>query len=198
MKNVAKSIWSLLLVASVVAVGIIASCGKSQPATKKPETPQNDDSNGVPTQKPNESATPLASVTPPAIPTTDITPVATPEPTASPTPLVVLPLFDDINAKIFQTKCVKCHNSTRSAGQVDLSDYDKIMTSKVFPPLVMPLLPEKSSIYTIVRGGAMPKGSARLEPIEVSAIEKWIAAGAKRNESDPDPTPVPIPTEPPD
>lgn len=192
MTNVFKSKLSFLPLASVIAVAMMGSCGRSQSAGKKPDAPQNGDSTGEPSPTANATATPVSTSTPTAAPT------ATAEPTASPTPLVVLPTFDDINARIFQTKCVKCHNGTKSAGKVDLTSYDKIMNSVVFPPLVIPRSPEQSNVYTIVRDGAMPKGSTRLEAVEVSAIQKWIAAGGKRNESDPDPTPVPLPTEPPD
>ncbi|MDZ4663178.1 MAG: c-type cytochrome domain-containing protein [Pseudomonadota bacterium] len=110
---------------------------------------------------------------------------------------LVEPRFKSITENIFVSKCVHCHGPQKSEKGIDLSSYEKIFSGAVFPPLIIPGNPEKSSLYKSVAEGKMPKNEPSLNKKELKAIYKWIKNGAKKEETpDSDPLPLPSPTEP--
>lgn len=178
MKMYLSSKMVLSAFVSVIAM-VLGSCGKTDSPEKKSET---DNDQIIPSNA--EPSKPL--------------PIRDSEPSAPSAPFIMSFEFNDISNKILLPKCSQCHNESNRLGGVDLSSYESIRKSQVFPPLVIPFSPEKSSIYDLVQKGSMPKGPNKLSAEEISALRQWIANGAKRRESDPVPTPVPRPTEPPD
>ncbi|OQW47628.1 MAG: hypothetical protein A4S09_15055 [Proteobacteria bacterium SG_bin7] len=93
--------------------------------------------------------------------------------------------FKTINLSIFETRCVECHGPNKKANNVDLSSYEKIMSKDIFPPLVIPGNPERSSLYqSVFRNDefTMPKGRQRLSNKELQAIYEWIKNGALKDE----------------
>ncbi len=111
--------------------------------------------------------------------------------------------FRSLQQNVFTPKCVECHSGSNSPHGIDLSNYQKIVNSPLFPPLVIPGNPEGSSLYEVCASGEMPKGAQHLSSEELKALYDWIKNGAKETEDppspNPSPTPSPTPTgEPPD
>ena len=89
--------------------------------------------------------------------------------------------FNTLNEKILIPKCLRCHQSARQGNHfIDLSSYEKIISSRVFPPLVVAGRPEESSLYTSVREFRMPDQGAKLKEEEIEYIKTWILLGAKK------------------
>lgn len=106
--------------------------------------------------------------------------------------------FASLNRSLFVPKCLSCHSGPNSPHGVDVSSYNSIVNSPMFPPLIIPGNPEKSSLYQACASGVMPKGAPHLPDAYMQALYQWIKNGAKENEDDPNPTPsvTPSPTEP--
>ncbi|OQW53833.1 MAG: hypothetical protein A4S09_06345 [Proteobacteria bacterium SG_bin7] len=107
--------------------------------------------------------------------------------------ILVEPSYKSVSANIVKNKCVTCHNSVKKENGIDLSSYEKIFAPEVFPPLIIPFNPEKSSLYKSVLSGKMPKNDRSLSQLELKALYDWIKNGAKKEEL-PKPTPAPTPT----
>lgn len=90
--------------------------------------------------------------------------------------------FKTINSSIIESRCVECHGPKKQAKKIDLSSYEKIMSKDIFPPLVIPGNPERSSLYQSVISGDMPKNRPRLSNRELQAIYDWIKNGALKDE----------------
>lgn len=115
--------------------------------------------------------------------------------------ILVEPNYKSVSENIIQSKCVSCHNSVKKENGIDLSTYEKIFSPEVFPPLIIPGNPEKSSLYKSVLSGKMPKDRPSLNQRQLKAIYDWIKNGAKKEElpkPTPEPTPTPTPTPQPD
>lgn len=90
----------------------------------------------------------------------------------------LVPTFESLNRKIIETRCVECHSGSKTPHGIDLSTYEKIMYGNVFPPLVVPGEPMRSSLYTSVVDNSMPKNRKPLSTIEKKALFDWIKKGA--------------------
>lgn len=89
--------------------------------------------------------------------------------------------FGAINSLIIQPKCLSCHKTGSSNNHyVNLSSYESILKSNVFPPLIVPGNPEQSSLYTSIRDGRMPKRSSKLSNRYAKVLFDWISKGAKK------------------
>ena len=93
--------------------------------------------------------------------------------------------FPLINKYILEPKCVSCHSGADVPHGIYLNGYKAIMESNVFPPLIVPGKPEKSSLYTSILDRKMPKYAPGLADIEKKVIYDWILAGAKERPDDP-------------
>lgn len=80
------------------------------------------------------------------------------------------PTFAELDAQIFQPKCLSCHSS----GSPNFSSYDTLMANGG----VVANDPNQSSVYQQVAAKLMPKGGAALSSDDEKAIYDWIAAGA--------------------
>ncbi|MDZ4677035.1 MAG: c-type cytochrome domain-containing protein [Oligoflexia bacterium] len=111
---------------------------------------------------------------------------------------LVEPNYKSVSTNIIQNKCVSCHNSVKKDNGIDLSSYEKIFAPEVFPPLIIPGNPEKSSLFKSVLSGKMPKDAQPLSQKQLKAIYDWIKNGAKKEEqpSKPNPPTTPEPDEP--
>ena len=90
--------------------------------------------------------------------------------------------FNSVFENVVKKKCLECHNAQRKPHGVDLSDFESITKSRVFPPLIVPGEPENSSFYVSIIRGRMPKNRAPLSLAETEAIRNWILNGAKKVE----------------
>ena len=89
--------------------------------------------------------------------------------------------FTTLYAYVIKPKCLRCHNKPSDKNHnIDLSSYEAIVESKVFPPLVSPGSPESSSLYTSIVEGKMPKEGRTLHSYIVKMIYQWIKNGAPR------------------
>ena len=106
---------------------------------------------------------------------------------------LVAPTYASLQTKVFSPKCVSCHMENGNAPHgVICTNYEHLMSGAVFPPLIIPGSPERSSLYVAVSSGGMPKDSSRLSKNEIDAIYTWIKNGAKQNENvQPEPSPTP-------
>ncbi|MCB0414304.1 MAG: hypothetical protein KDD50_08230 [Bdellovibrionales bacterium] len=87
--------------------------------------------------------------------------------------------FASLNQYVFQPKCVRCHTEpTQNNHHIVLTNYQTIINSTVFPPLVVPGKPEQSSLYTAMASGRMPKDSGRMPEHVIKMVFEWIKAGA--------------------
>lgn len=114
----------------------------------------------------------------------------------APETLSVQSNFSSLQAKIFTKKCISCHSGPTAPHSVVCTSYDEMMSSKIFPPFIVPGNPEASSLYKVVRDGSMPKDSKPLSNYEIQAIYEWIKNGAKRFEEQPAPLPSSTPSGP--
>ena len=89
--------------------------------------------------------------------------------------------FPSIQQYILKPKCVRCHDkATTKNHYIDLSSYEKILNSPVFPPLIVPGYPDNSSLYTSILKGSMPKEGAKLSSHLMKMIKLWIENGAPK------------------
>jgi len=75
---------------------------------------------------------------------------------------------------LLQDYCIGCHNSTRSDGNVDIDNYNKII----------PYVNNGALIATIVHDPLYPKmppSGSKLSNCRISQIQKWINEGAQDN-----------------
>ncbi len=93
--------------------------------------------------------------------------------------------YESLNANVFAPKCLTCHEGAGAPHGVDLSSYESIVQSNLFPALVVPGDPENSSLYASVSEGRMPKGPAKLGRAEIEAIASWIRNGAPKVGTEP-------------
>ena len=70
--------------------------------------------------------------------------------------------------------CVGCHNAGNAGGGFDLSDYPGTVASITAGRLL-------GTIQHLSGFSPMPKNTNALSPCDVSAIEKWVAAGHPQN-----------------
>jgi hypothetical protein len=90
--------------------------------------------------------------------------------------------YASLNENIFAPKCTSCHSGPTSPHSIDLSSYNSILNSPVFPPLIIPGDPEGSSLYQSCMSGKMPKNSPALPEGHMKAIYDWIKSGAREHD----------------
>lgn len=87
--------------------------------------------------------------------------------------------FRSLNQYVIKPKCVRCHTEpTQNNHHIVLINYQTIINSTVFPPLVVPGKPEQSSLYTAMASGRMPKDSGQMPEHVIKMVFEWIKAGA--------------------
>jgi len=93
----------------------------------------------------------------------------------------ILPTFDSINSKVFQTTCKDCHNPIDSGKRVPL-DKESLLNSPL--ELVLPGNPEESGLIIAIEridDKRMPpakEGYSELSAAAKEAITIWIQNGA--------------------
>jgi hypothetical protein len=77
-------------------------------------------------------------------------------------------------ATILNNRCVSCHKGSSASGNVKLDSYASVMI----------VVNNKKLIGSIKQDGtaiAMPQGGGKLDDCKISAISKWVDAGAPNN-----------------
>lgn len=92
---------------------------------------------------------------------------------------------------ILDNRCIRCHGSEMAQGQILLTSFDHLMSSRTVKgknPLVVPGVVAESWLYTLSATDQphfrMPPDTARLTPLpknELELIARWIMQGAKDN-----------------
>ncbi|MFM8314891.1 MAG: IPT/TIG domain-containing protein [Deltaproteobacteria bacterium] len=86
------------------------------------------------------------------------------------------PNYDSIYVNIFKPRCVGCHSGSQPPKQLDLSDYEAMMSHR---RAIIPYDTHRSRVYKKVREGEMPRGGPPLSNLEIRTIAIWIQNGAK-------------------
>lgn len=83
------------------------------------------------------------------------------------------PKFSSLQVRLFNTKCVSCHNPANMNGNTDLSTYAGVRASVNANRLVP----------SVERAGVnyMPRNGARLSTEEINAMKQWITNGANND-----------------
>ncbi|MBC7465635.1 MAG: c-type cytochrome [Bdellovibrio sp.] len=121
----------------------------------------------------------------PVIPTPTPVPTPTPPPAQNPPPVVTPPnppnviSYNDVQTKLFNVSCTRCHSGSKPSGSVDLSSYQKTMANS--KKVVVPGNATKSIAYTEITSGSMPPRGPAVDPTLVKLLNDWINAGAKNN-----------------
>jgi mono/diheme cytochrome c family protein len=120
------------------------------------------------------------------------------EPDDGPTPpppdiqIAVEGKFSDLNTKVFQPYCVKCHQphpddkkDKDPAGGIDLTSYQTLANSDSLSglPVITPGIPDQSTLWDEMdkRGMPKPEKKARLSQSVTDAIATWIKNGANND-----------------
>ncbi len=85
--------------------------------------------------------------------------------------------FSNLHKYILKPKCISCHSGDNPDDDIDLTTYEKILNNP-FHYLVIPGLPEESSLLQSVLDGNMPTEASPLSAHEVRFIQKWIELSA--------------------
>lgn len=90
-------------------------------------------------------------------------------------------LFSEHIRPIFESKCIRCHNSGLFFfGGLRLNSLKGIRKGGHSGPVVVPYHPGKSPLYKSILSGTMPpKGNDPLNRQEIQLIRDWIQQGAR-------------------
>lgn len=98
--------------------------------------------------------------------------------------------FSEQILPVFMTRCINCHSSEASFGNLDLSSYESLMSGNNDHPenLVVAGYPDQSLLYEAVANDEqtvldyrMPKDGPYLSETNIQLIYDWIYQGAKDN-----------------
>lgn len=105
---------------------------------------------------------------------------ATPE---APPPPPPQPNYAWIQQYVFNSRCITCHNGTHPKSKLDLRNYESFIHYEgEFLFAVEPGDPDLSLLYRVLNEGTMPPPPGdKVSREVVTAIQQWIAAGAKKN-----------------
>jgi hypothetical protein len=88
---------------------------------------------------------------------------------------------------ILRAHCLDCHGAEDDKkGQLDLRLVRFQVKGGESGPAIVPGQPADSLLIQRIRSGDMPPGPKKVTPAELSALERWIAAGAKSARPEPE------------
>lgn len=90
--------------------------------------------------------------------------------------------FSEVQSKVLNDQCVRCHSATTKSGNLDLSSYTATMRSVVAGK------PDSSGLYRRVADSTMPAGGPALSSAGQQLIYNWILSGAKETAEPGQPT----------
>ena len=77
-------------------------------------------------------------------------------------------------AKLINSWCLNCHNSSSAGGGIDLSDYNGVAKAVVSGRFLGSIKQEAGYV-------PMPQGAGKIAQCDIAAIEKWIKSGYPDN-----------------
>ena len=88
--------------------------------------------------------------------------------------------FRDQVAPILEQHCLRCHDGTKPKGGLALGEPKHLLAGGESGPAIVAGKPAESLLLEYISGDKpeMPKDAPPLSAAQVTAIEKWIAAGA--------------------
>lgn len=84
-------------------------------------------------------------------------------------------------APIFDSRCAKCHGSSKQDGQLDLSSFNNLMAGGKTGQVIIPGNADGSKLILMVSSGKMPKKGAKLSKEQIQLLKDWVNAGAENN-----------------
>lgn len=99
------------------------------------------------------------------------------------------PGFDEDIQPLLEENCGACHSSVVQQGELQVTEYDPLMTGGQNGSVVAPGDPDASKLWTQVRSGVMPL-VGELGDDDKALIYNWILAGAAKQGTEPVPLAV--------
>ena len=97
------------------------------------------------------------------------------------------PGFEEDVLPIFEESCGACHSNVVQQAELQVTEYDPLMSGGQSGSVVTPGDPEASILWTQIRSNVMPL-VGELNDGDKALIYNWIAAGAARQGSEPVPS----------
>ncbi|MBI3468505.1 MAG: hypothetical protein HY000_36345, partial [Planctomycetes bacterium] len=104
--------------------------------------------------------------------------VLSPQQTGVSRPEQGLTLFRQRIRPLLESTCLRCHDSSKRTGGLDLSRHATVLAGGDSGEAVVPGKPRESLLYQLVTAGEMPREANPLSPPEIAAIGQWIELGA--------------------
>jgi len=79
-------------------------------------------------------------------------------------------------SRIFRARCAGCHSAGVRSGGLSLESREDILRGGKSGAAIVPGKPVDSLLMSMVSGGRMPAGGAKLAPAEIDALRSWIEA----------------------
>ena len=99
---------------------------------------------------------------------------------------VSTPGFDEDIRPLLEENCGACHSAVVKQAELQVTEYEPLMTGGLNGPVVQPGAPDASKLWTQIRSGAMPL-VGELGDDDKALIYDWIVAGATRQGTEPAP-----------
>lgn len=96
------------------------------------------------------------------------------------------PGFEQDIQPLLEANCGACHSSVVKQAELQVTEYEPLMTGGLNGPVVAPGAPDESTLWSQIQSGAMPV-VGELSDGEKALIYQWIVAGAAREGTEPAP-----------
>jgi hypothetical protein len=128
--------------------------------------------------EPGLEPTPILSATP-----EETSPTPSPSATIPPVEVAGEPTvrFSQDVLPILESRCVQCHDNTRSEGGLLLNSYQAVMAGSSEGPAIIPGDSAHSILVELIVSGRMPRRGPGLTPGEIEIITRWVDDGALDN-----------------
>ena len=89
-------------------------------------------------------------------------------------------LFKSVIAPAFERSCIRCHNSVKARGGLNLENHDGLLKGGENGSVIEPGKPRESRLLEVIIGEKpeMPQQDKPLEITVIKAVEQWISQGA--------------------
>lgn len=97
--------------------------------------------------------------------------------------------FDGVALRIFEARCLDCHNAGKMKGELRLDTYEAVLAGGQSGPVVVAGDPESSELLKRIhlpledKQHMPPKGKVQLTEDETAVLAWWIEAGAPNRET---------------